>query len=78
LCIDAVEHTNAATAAALIDSVVDEGHRSIDARGLLAIMRVLLFLVSLFIVHGLLGPIEVLNDPQRGKLTCIPDSADSS
>jgi hypothetical protein len=78
LCIDAVENTNAATAAALIDSVVDEGHRSIDARRLLLKMRESLFLVSLFIIHGLLGSIKVTSDRLKGKLTRIPDSADSS
>jgi hypothetical protein len=76
-CIDAVENTNAATAAALIDLVADDGHRSIDVRGLLATMREPLFLVLLFIVHGLLGPIEVLNDQLKGKLACIPNSTDS-
>jgi hypothetical protein len=78
LCIDAVENTNAATAAALIDLFVGEGHRSIDVRGLLATMRESFFLVSLSILHGLLDPIEVLNDQLNVKLACILNSADFS
>jgi hypothetical protein len=77
-CINTAENTNAATAAVLIVLIGDEGHRSIDTRGLLTIIRVPLFVVSLFIVHGLLGPIEVLNDQLKGKLACILNSADSS
>ena len=78
LSIDAVKNNYTAIVAALIDLIDDGGHRSIDARRLLAAIQEPLFLVSLFILHGLLGPIKVLSNQLTGKLTSILNSADSS
>lgn len=78
MSIDAVKNNYTAIVAALIDLIDDGGHRSIDARRLLAAIQEPLFLVSLFILHGLLGPIKVLSNQLTGKLTSILNSADSS
>lgn len=56
---------------ALTDLIGDGGHRSIDARGLLASMQEPLFLVSMFILHMLLGPIKVLSDQLKGKFSAF-------
>ncbi|CAF5224953.1 unnamed protein product, partial [Rotaria magnacalcarata] len=51
-----------------LEELVDEGtERSIDARGLLLALKEPLFVVTIFILHRLLGKIEILSDQLKSK-----------
>ncbi|CAF3499847.1 unnamed protein product [Rotaria socialis] len=62
ISIDALKNNYSAIITALSDLIDNGGHRAIDARGLLAATQEPLFLVSMFILHILLGPIKILSD----------------
>ncbi|CAF1565842.1 unnamed protein product [Rotaria magnacalcarata] len=51
-----------------LEELVDEGtERSIDARGLLLALKEPLFVVTIFILHRLLGKIKILSDQLKSK-----------
>ncbi len=73
LSIDAIKNNYGAVVTALMELIDEGGHRSIDARGLLAAIQEPLFLVSMFILHMLLGPIKILSDQLKGKFSFLFD-----
>lgn len=64
--IDAVLKNYQVIILALNDVVKDGGARAVDARGLLSVMENPMFVVTMFIMHKLLGPIKVLSDQLKG------------
>jgi hypothetical protein len=51
---------------ALNDLIEDGGARAVDAKGLLVLTEQPVFVITLFILHKLLGPIKVLSDKLKG------------
>ena len=68
LSIDTIKNNYAAVVTALTDLIDEGGHRAIDARGLLAAVQEALFIVSMFTLHMLLGPIKILSDQLKCKI----------
>jgi hypothetical protein len=64
--IDAVLKNYQVIIFVLNDLVQDGGARAVDAKGLLSVMEKPMFVVTMFIMHKLLGPIKVLSDQLKG------------
>ncbi|CAF3369991.1 unnamed protein product [Rotaria sp. Silwood2] len=60
--IDAIKNNFPAIIKALEDLVEDGGSRAVGARGLFVHMKESMFIVAMFILHRLLGPIKILSD----------------
>ena len=65
--IDAIKNNCSAIIKALEDLIEDGGSRAVDAGGLLLAMKKSMFIVAMFILHQLLGPIKILSDQLKGK-----------
>jgi hypothetical protein len=48
--------------------IYDGGSRAVGARGLLVVLKDSMFIIALFILHRLLGPIKILSDQLKGIL----------
>ncbi len=64
--IDSIKSNYSAVIEALQDLIQDGGNRAVDARGLLVVMKDSLFIISMFILHRMLGPIKILSDQLKG------------
>ncbi|CAF4727039.1 unnamed protein product, partial [Rotaria magnacalcarata] len=51
---------------ALSDLINDGDSRSADANGLLIALKEPLFIVTLFVIHKILGPIKILSNQLQG------------
>jgi hypothetical protein len=51
---------------ALNDLIEEGGKRAVDAKGLSLVIQEPLFIVTLFILHKMLGPIKTLSDKLKG------------
>lgn len=58
----------AAILQALQELINDGGSRAVDATGLLVVLKDSMFIITIFILHRLLGPIKILSDQLKGKL----------
>ncbi|CAF1268253.1 unnamed protein product [Rotaria sordida] len=60
--LDAILNNYQAIVLALNDLIQEGGARAVDAKGLLLVVQEPLFVVTLFVLHKLLGPIKILSD----------------
>lgn len=65
--IDAIKNNFSAIIKALEDLIEEGGNRAVVARGLFVRMKESIFIVAMFILHRLLGPIKILSDQLKGK-----------
>ena len=50
-----------------LDELIEEGGtRAVESKGLVLVLQEPLFVVTLFILHKLLGPIKILSDKLKG------------
>jgi hypothetical protein len=66
--IDAVIRNYPAILRAFEEILEEGGDRSIDARGLILAVKEPIFLVSLCVLHRLMGPIKILSDQLKSML----------
>jgi len=64
--IDSIKCNYSAVLQALEDLVHDGGSRAVDARDLSVVLKDSLFIIAMFILHRLLGPIKILSDQLKG------------
>ncbi|CAF1593070.1 unnamed protein product, partial [Didymodactylos carnosus] len=64
--IDSIKSNYSAVVEALQDLVHDGGNRAVDARGLLVVLKDSMFIIAMFILHRLFGPIKILSDQLKG------------
>jgi len=64
--IDAIIKNYRVIILALNDLIEDGGERAVDAKGLIVLIEQPMFVVTLFILHKLLGSIKILSDKLKG------------
>lgn len=64
--IDSIKCNYSALVEVLQDLIHDGGSRAVDAQGLVLVVKDSVFIIAMFILHRLLGPIKILSDQLKG------------